>query len=595
MKKLWDLTPLYESFDSSEFENDYEKAKDIANEYKDFAQKNFVDTKQADIVKVLEQTIELERRFSLTIGKLFAFSHLTRSTDVRNNDATVKMGQLMQVNSEITKPSVMFINYLKGIKDLATIIKSSDLLSEHEYYLMKLKGKSDYMLSDEAEVLLSKMTQTGSTAWTELKEKMQSTLVVEIELGGEEQTLPLTKVRNMAYSNDQTVRKVAYEAELNSYKQIEEVAAAALNCIKGEAITVAKMRGYDSVLEKTLNDSAMDQKTLDAMLGAIEDSLPKFREYYKAKARLLGHKDGLPFYDVFAPIGNAVKIYTYEEATELVEKTFRNFSNTLGDMAKRAFDEAWIDVEPRDGKRGGAFCSNLPYIGQSRVMLNFDGSFGNVKTLAHELGHAYHGQCIAGESILNTSYPMPLAETASIFCETLIKNSFLQDANEEEKLTILEGSLLGAGQVIVDIYSRFIFESAVINNRENRKLSAEELNNMMLEAQKEAYGDALNHEYLHHGMWVNKPHYYSAGRNFYNFPYAFGQLFALGLYAKYQQNAKVFKQNYDRLLAATGKMKITDVAKMMDINVQDKSFWESSLKVIIEDITEFINLVDNKQ
>ncbi len=595
MKMTWDLTPLYESFDSKEFNNDYETVKKYIQEYTEYAQKNYTKENLSNAQKVLEHTIEFNIKYGTLVRRLFSYCSLTRSTDVRNNVATVKMGQLMQVNSEMTKPSVMFVNYLKNVENLQAIIENSELLKEHEYYLTEAKKESDYLLSDEAEILLSKLTQTGSTAWAELKEKAQSTLMVDIEMDGQKQTVPLTKVRNLAFNKEQNVRKMAYKAELDSYKQIEEVAAAALNGIKGEAITVAKMRGYESVLDKTLQDSAMDKQTLDAMLEAMKDSLPEFRKYYKAKAKLLGHTDGLPFYDIFAPIGDAVKTYTYEEATNLVEKTFRDFSNELGDMAKRAFDEAWIDVEPRDGKRGGAFCSNLPFINQSRVLLNFDGSFGNVKTLAHELGHAYHGQCIAKESILNTSYPMPLAETASIFCETLMKNSFLKDANEQEKLTILEGSLLGAGQVIVDIYSRYIFETALFENRAERKLSADELHKMMTDAQKEAYGDAIDHNYLHHGMWINKSHYYSAGRNFYNFPYAFGQLFALGLYANYKNNPATFETKYNDLLAATGKMKIADVAKLMDIDVHDKNFWKSSLDVIIDDINTFINLVDNIQ
>jgi pepF/M3 family oligoendopeptidase len=326
------------------------------------------------------------------------------------------------------------------------------------------------------------------------------------------------------------------------------------------------------------------------MLDAMKESLPAFRKYLKVKGELLGSKTGLPFFDLFAPIGEVNKKYSYEEAQKIVIDNFRTFSDRLADFAKRAIENSWIDVYPREGKIGGAFCENLHAIGQSRVMLNYGETFSDILTMAHELGHGFHDDCVVNESILNSDYPMPLAETASIFCETILKKSAVKTATEAEAFAILEMELSDCTQVIVDIYSRFLFESEVFKRRKNGSMTTEELNEIMIWAQKEAYGDGLDPEYLHKYMWACKPHYYTANANFYNFPYAFGQLFAKGLYAEYEKRGNAFVKDYEELLSVTGKNEIAAVTKLMGIDVRNIEFWRSSLKTIEEDIEEFVKL-----
>ncbi len=450
--------------------------------------------------------------------------------------------------------------------------------------------RTKYLLSEEEEITIAKMQETGSQAWNNLQNVLTSTLMIEVEIGGKIQKLPLPAVRNLAYHKDSKVRKAGYEAELEAYDRIEESSAAALNGIKGEVLTTTKMRGYQSPLEETVLKSRIDRETLDAMIEAMKESLPKFREYYRRKGELLGHKNGLPIYDIFAPIGESSMEFSYEEAKDYIVKNFRSFNPELADFTAHAFENRWIDAEPREGKRGGAFCANLHPIGESRILANFDGSFSNMTTLAHELGHAYHGYCLRNEKLLNSSYTMPIAETASIFCETIVVSAALKDADKKEAFGILEADLQGAGQVIVDIMSRFLFESKVFEIREDHALSVEELKETMLWAQKEAYGEGLDPDSLHPYMWLNKPHYYSAGLSFYNFPYAFGLLFAKGVYSEYLKQGTEFVSRYERLLGATGKNEIKDVAKMVGINVTDPDFWRSSLKLIEKDIDEFIRL-----
>ncbi|MFV9511090.1 M3 family oligoendopeptidase [Tepidibacillus sp. LV47] len=588
MEMRWNLAALYPSLDSEELKRDLEMAIHEIEQIKKWTELELNSSENA--VRKIEDYLKMQISFLNRYNRLYHFGELTLSVEAKNEKALKTVERLEELGTELKEPNVKFQKWLSQISNLDQLIPTSPNLKEHRFYLQELVEKSRYLLSDKEEVVLAKMKNTGSSAWSKLQELLTSTLLVDITIDGEDKQLPLPVVRNMAYDANPTVRKTAYEAELKAYRKIEESSAASLNGIKGEVITESKMRGYTSPLEKTLIDSRMDQKILDAMLTAIRESLPSFHRFYRKKAEMLGHQNGLPFYDLFAPIGKVDKKYTYEEARDFIVTHFRQFSDRLADFAEHAFTHQWIDAEPREGKRGGAFCSNLHEIKESRILSNFTGSFSDVTTLAHELGHAYHGACLAEESILNSDYPMPLAETASIFCETIVKNAALEQAEEEEALFILENDISDAGQVIVDIYSRFLFESEVFKRREEGSLSVDELKEVMLNAQKEAYGNGLDHQYLHPYMWVCKPHYYFADYNFYNFPYAFGLLFAKGLYAEYLKRGKEFVKEYDQLLSVTGKMKIADVTKTMGIDVTQVDFWRNSLKLIEQDIETFVNI-----
>ena len=586
----WSLNELYSSFDSKEYKEDNEKLDVLISDFIQWADDNLESMDKP--VEKMEKYIEFSIDISNLFGKLMGFSNLTSAVEARNEVALHELGSLRVKYSDLTKPNVQFQKFMKNIDNLDEIISKSELLTEHKFFLEEIKEATKYMLSEKEEVLISKMKNTGSSAWSNLQNMISSTLSVDINIDGEDEILPLPAVRNLAYDADPAKRKAGFEAEMEAYKKIEESSAAALNGIKGEVITLSELRGFSSPLEETLVDSRMDAETLDAMLTAMKEALPSFHKYYRKKAELLGHKNGLPFYDMLAPMGEVNMNFTYEEAMDYIIKNFRTFSDKLADYTQNAYDKNWLDIEPREGKRGGAFCSNLHPIKESRILSNFNGSFSNMTTLAHELGHGYHGLTLRDESILNSGYPMPIAETASIFCETIVKEAALKEANVEETLSILESSISDAGQVIVDIYSRYLFETELFERRKTHALSVNELKEIMLEAQKQAYGDGLDHNTLHPYMWINKPHYYTASRNFYNFPYAFGLLFSKGLYVEYLNKGEDFVKEYDELLNATGKNNIRDVALRMDIDVRNPEFFRNSLKLIEKDIEKFIELAD---
>ncbi|HHT97163.1 MAG TPA: M3 family oligoendopeptidase, partial [Clostridiales bacterium] len=300
--------------------------------------------------------------------------------------------------------------------------------------------------------------------------------------------------------------------------------------------------------------------------------------------------NGLPWYDLFAPLGESEKKFTEIEARDYLLKHFRSFSDDLADMAEEAFENNWIDFNPRKGKVGGAFCLNIPFAKQSRVLSNFTGSLSDVVTLAHELGHAYHGMMIQEHLPLNTNYSMPVAETASTFNEAIIMNAAIDDADINEKIGLIESQLQDVTQIICDIYSRYLFETEIFNKSRKGFLFSDELKQIMLNAQKEAYGDGLDHRYLHPYMWINKSHYYSESLSFYNFPYAFGGLLARGLYEKHQNEGKDFLPKYRKFLYSTTIMSVEDACKQAEIDLEDPEFWRTSLKSYEKLIDEFITL-----
>ena len=345
------------------------------------------------------------------------------------------------------------------------------------------------------------------------------------------------------------------------------------------------------MLDTALDVSRMDHETLDALLSAMHDSLPMFRRYFRLKAKLLGYEGGLKFYDLFAPVGECAQHYTLDEARETLVRVMGRFSPKMAAFIAHAFEDRWIDVYPREGKQGGAFCSGVHPLRMSYVMTNFDGSYSAVSTLAHELGHAYHDSCLYDNSVLMCDYPMPLAETASIFNETLLMEKTLETADDRTRITLLDQQIGDAAQVVVDILSRYIFETEVVERRKDHALSPRELCGIMLDAQKQTYGDGLDPEYLHPYMWACKSHYYSTSVHFYNFPYAFGMLFGLGVFARYQEKGDAFLPEYDRLLNATGSGNIREVAASVGIDVADKAFWMKSIRTLEDKVDQLEKLV----
>jgi len=582
--KKWSLDALYTSFDSPEFQGSIVKIGKLIDENTKYAMAEFNDTENA-LEKIKHYLLRSENLSSL-FTRSIVFCMLNISVDAMNEEARKYMNTMQQLSAKTTLSSTKFSKWLPKVTNLKELIEQDELLHEASYFLNRIVEGSKYVLADDVEMVIAKMQATGSTAWGQLQGELTSTL--KVDYNGKEITL--SEVRNLSSDKDPKVRKEAYEAELLAYPKIAQAVAYALNGVKGEVNEICELRGFESALDEAVYDSRMKRSTLDALISSMKDYLPHFHKYLNRKAEMLGHKNGLPYFDIFAPVGASSKEFSIEEAMEYIFKNFRTFSPGLENLAKRAYDEEWIDFTPRPGKRGGAFCSNIHPIAQSRVLTNFSGSFSSVITLSHELGHAYHGDQIFKERTFNSRYTMPVAETASTFCETIVKNAALKDADKEEKIFILEQSLKGSTQVVVDILSRFIFENNVFDKRKTTPLNTRMLNEMMTDAQKEAYGTSLDENYLMPYAWLNKSHYYRGSLSFYNFPYAFGLLFAKGIYAEFIKQGQPFVEKVNLLLRKTGQMSVEDVALLVGIDVSKKEFWNSSLDVIVKEIDMFLEL-----
>ena len=584
MNKEWNLDILYAGFDDPKYSEDIELVTKEIEALSALAG----GIANMDEATLVSEYVAISERLNLLASKVGIFASLNYSANTKNTEAASALGRLMGMLSATAAPSTKISQAIAQISDLDAIITCNPALEEYRYMLSNIQRDSQHLLSDKEEALFAKMNISGAGAWSDLHSSLTSSVTATVD--GKE--MPLFSVRNLAYSPDPETRKKAYEAELACYDKIKDSVAFALNSIKLQVLNECEMRGYESPLAKTLYTSRMKKETLDALLSAMEEYMPTFRKYLKAKAKALGHEGSLPWYDLFAPMGKNDKEYTTEDAREYLLNIFKKFDVELHDMVKSAFDNAWIDFYPREGKVGGAFDCGVPSAKQSRVLTNFDGSFSDVVTLAHELGHSFHDRQVFKNSILNQDYSMPVAETASTFNEVLVMSTAIKEASDkDEKIALIESELMDACQIICDIYSRFTFEKSVFDNRTAEFMDADRLSALMLEAQKKAYGDGLDENCMHQYMWVCKGHYYSGGLSFYNFPYAFGGLFARGLYAKYESEGQAFVDTYKEMLRATAVMDIEDCAKIAGIDLTDKGFWCEGLKVIKKEIDEFCDLV----
>ncbi len=514
------------------------------------------------------------KRFQLLNAYVMSFL----STDVDNELAQSKRSELEPLQTELAKLESRLTAWL-GRLDLDAVYRTLPPLRDHSFPLSRMKKAAAKQMSEGEEDLAAELDRSGGSAWARLYGNVSST----IQVPWEGETKPMSAIRALAYDRDPEVRRSAYEAELETWKQHERPLAMAMNSIKGQWITLTKRRGWTDVLEPTLFVSNMDREPLEAMMSAARDAFPAFRRYLEAKAKLLGHSGALPWHDLFAPVGKE-RTWEWDQACAYVEDRFKSYSTPLARLAKKHFEDGWIDAEPRTGKRDGAFCMGT-IDGESRVMMNFKPAFGSVATLAHELGHSYHNMCLRERQPLQKRTPMTLAETASIFCEQIVKKSALQQAEGEDRLAILEASIMGCCQTVVDITSRYLFESEVFARRATREMPAREFCEIMEQAQRDTYGDGLST--YHPYMWAAKPHYYSPARSFYNFPYMFGLLFAMGLYAQYEKEPFDFPEKMDSLLASTGMDDAASLVARFGLDIREKDFWASSLAIIEKDIEEF--------
>jgi pepF/M3 family oligoendopeptidase len=596
----WDLSNVYSGLEAPDYRSDFERLeKSLADLERLFdehqvgrlsQQPNAGQAPAADLAGTLARILEAVNQLSRLAETLSAFVYAFYSTDSFNTVAAREVSKLELLGVRRSQLAVRLQGWIGSFTPrLDALIASQPLLGEHAFFLRDSARRSRYLMPEELEHLAAELCVDAGGAFGKLQGTVTSQLKVPLERDGRSEEVPITVVRNYVFDPDPALRERAYHAEQKGWESIRSTVAACLNGVKGTAITLSRRRGWPSVLDWSLDANRIDRPTLDAMLGAIHEAFPMFRRYLRAKARKLGLEQ-LRWWDIFAPIGAEQRRFTWPQAREFIVEKFGTFSGEMGDYARAAFDRHWIDAEPRNGKRGGAFCMAVEGVEESRILANFDGSFDQVSTLAHELGHGYHNHCQHGLPSLLRGAPSTLAETASIFCETLLAEATLAESSPAEQLAILELQLSGATQVCLDISSRFLFESALFERRPGSELSPDELCQLMLDAQRETYADGVDPETYHRYMWLWKPHYYAFEHNFYNFPYAFGHLFGLGLYAIYRREGESFVPRYNALLRATGQDYAAPLAARFGIDITQPDFWRESLRVIGAQAEQFERL-----
>jgi len=584
----WDLSGYFDGLDSREFAAAEESAGTTIDRLVSlYDRHNVRATYEGEIsADAFEEVLAATNATRTAVDVVQAYVHSFVSTDAGNETAQAALSRLRSRTTVLQTLASRFDGWVAAI-GADQLVELSAEARAHEWPLRKAALRATHQMSEAEESLAAELSLTGRSAWSQLYADVTARMSAVVELPTGAKELPIFAIRGLATDADAHVRRAAYVAELDAWEKNAVPLAAALNAIKGEQQLLAERRGWPSVLDAQVFGQASDAETLAAMQSAMIDSFPHFRRYFQAKAGLLGRVDGLRFYDLFAPVGESQN-QTWPEATAAVDVAFGSYSPQLRSLARRAVDESWIDVAPRSGKQGGAFCMPMGD-GDSRILLNFEHSTKGIMTLAHELGHAYHNLTMTERTPIQRGTPSSLAETASIFCETImVKHGLASEMSDAERLALLETDLQGSAQVIVDIHSRFLFESSVFAERKASTLSVDRFCDLMDDAQAATYGDGLDPDYRHRFMWAAKPHYY--GSLFYNWPYAFGLLFGLGLYARYDADPDRFRSGYDDLLSSTGLGDAASLAYRFDIDIRDKAFWASSLGVVTNRINDYCEL-----
>ena len=577
-EKRWDLSPIYPAVDSPEFNADLEKLKGLLKAFREE-----LEGSKPCLAKLVDMENEIED-ISETLG---SYAYCNVSVNTTDKAAVNALNKVEELGMDEAVCSTLFTTFVAENKDQVDAYCKDH--PDYRFIFDEIAEEAKHQMPKELEELAADLMRSGSDAFGRLQETISSSACAELD--GEKKTV--IELRALATNADREVRRKAYEAELKVWKEHEIAFCYALNGIKGTSLSLEKRRNWESPIDRSCAGARISRKTLDALIGTLEKNLPMFRRYLKTKAKLLG-LEKCAFYDLFAPVGKASMNYTYEQAREIVRKQYGAFNPAMGEFAANAFDNNWIDPFPRAGKTGGAYDIYMPKIKESRVFANFDGTYDGVSTFAHELGHAWHDHVVSVKPALLRSYPMTLAETASIFSEFIVFKGAVEQADDDQKVAIIEQFVQSACQVCVDILCRFYFEREVFEQRREGELMPDEMCSIMIDCQKKTYGDGLDEKLLHPYMWAVKGHYYSTGFSFYNYPYAFGQLFGLGLYNRStkEKSDRPFYEKYNALLSLTGQLPAEEVAATAGIDITDPAFWQEGMDIIASYAKQLEELAD---
>jgi oligoendopeptidase F len=589
----WDLTPFFPNFDGVEYRAFRAQLEsDLARLRSEIAELGVLSRERlsawADLLLRLEHATARSAHLASYLGCLSA-------ADSRDEAVSRELASASAARAEQEKVYVLVRGALRGADDdLFAELCADARLRDAVWFLTRVRERARWSMSAPEESLAADLDANGLSAWGRLYSRLSGKLEFALELPGRPtRHLPVSMTRTLLEDPDPGVRRAAFSGANAAWARSADTTAACLNAIAGTRLALYERRGVADFLEPALFDACISRGTLEALLDAVRDRAELARRYLRRKARLLG-RERLGFSDLLAPLPQAPSERAdFASARAQIESAFEAFHPPLGVFARKAFERRWIDWESRPGKQPGGFCSGSSLLEESRIFLTFNGAPGDTSTLAHELGHAFHGELMSGVRPWSRRSPMTLAETASTFAEQAVIDDSLARAagSASSRLAILDGRLQDAAVFLLNIPARFSFERALYQERASGELSISRLCALMLEAEREWYGDALDEAELDAWFWASKLHFYITSTSFYNFPYTFGYLFSLGLFARAKREGPAFMPRYEALLRSTGSGSAESVARdAIGVDLAKPDFWHASLDLVEETLTEFLEL-----
>lgn len=590
----WDMTPFFPEFQGEAYRqawDDYSKGS-----LKGQLQANSLGALSSENLDSWTQLLVEWEALGQKASHLGCYLGCLRAADSKNEAVAKDYAAFQNISAEFKKLDVLILDMLRNAsqEQFESLLKKPEIESAC-YVFNRLRLASKYLMSADLETLAAELEVDGFSAWGRLYDQVSGRLEFQIPDGqGGQKTVPMAHKVSLLENPDPVIRKAALENSNAAWSQVEDVIGACLNAIAGTRLTLYRRRGIANFLQPALFESAITQKTLEAMMGAIEASYEIPRRFLKLKAKLLG-KQQLGFQDLSAPLPlESHSDVSWTEAQQRLNREYSRHYPGFAEFCQKSFDKNWIDYQPREGKRQGGFCAGSTAIKESRIFMTYNNTLGDVQTLAHELGHAFHNHVMRDQRPLNQQYPMTLAETASTFAETLLTDSILQspDTSDLQKATILDTRLEGAAAFLLNIPMRFQFEKKFYQERANGEVSVSRLKELLLEAQRNCYGDVLNPEEMDPYFWASKLHFYITEVSFYNFPYSFGFLFSLGVYARAKAVGSDFFAQYEELLRLTGSDTAENVAKRsLGVDLEAQDFWLQSIALVEKDLVQFEELI----
>lgn len=592
LKQIWDLERIFPGgSDSQEFQVFLgQLEEEIDSLQKDISQTRVPSTVEESmkLVPMVQAIQDVQSR----VYEAIAFTECLTAQDAKDEKANLLYSRAVQ---QYTAFSSLLIQLDRLLLQIPTDIWESFLefaeIRAIAFPLHERRVAALEKLPPEQEMLANDLSTDGYHAWSSLYSKVVSNIVIPYEKEGKREELSVGQADNLLAHKDRAVRSQIFSEWEKAWSNAAELCAHALNHLGGYRLELYRHRGWDFVLKEPLELNRMAEETLHTMWDVISQNKELLVRYLQRKAEMLG-LEKLAWYDVDAPLGKVTRKVEYEDAATTIVDEFRRFSPQMAEFAKQALENRWIEAEDRPGKRPGGFCTSFPLSKESRIFMTYSGTMENVSTLAHELGHAYHQYVMDDLPPLTQNYAMNVAETASTFAEMLVADSAVRNApDDQEKMVLLDQKAQSSVAYLMNIHARFLFETSFYERRKQGPVSVEELNQLMIAAQKEAYVDALSDYHPH--FWASKLHFYATEVPFYNFPYTFGYLFSYGIYARSLEEGAGFEQKYVALLRDTGRMRVEDLAKKhLDVDLRQPGFWQSAVDLALADIQEFLRLTE---